>query len=66
MDLVDSNLKVLDMISVFGPYTKFLVEEISGQPTLNIPDEHYIDNLQMYMYVSNPCIHVYGLDVSAL
>ena len=27
MDLVDSNLKAKDVISVLGPYAKFLVEE---------------------------------------
>ena len=28
MDLVDSDLKVLDVVSVFGPYIKFVVAEI--------------------------------------
>ena len=31
MDAVDSDLKVLDVSSVFGPYTKFCVDEI-GEP----------------------------------
>ena len=30
MDLVDSSLKAIDVISVFGAYAKLLVEEISG------------------------------------
>lgn len=30
LDVVDSDLKVLDVTSVFGPYAKFLVEEIGG------------------------------------
>ena len=29
-NLVDSNLKVMDVASVFGPYVKFLVEDIGS------------------------------------
>ena len=32
MDLVDSNLKAVDVISVFVPYAKFLVEECGVLP----------------------------------
>ena len=31
MDLVDSSLKAMDVISVFGLYAKFIVEEIGGK-----------------------------------
>ena len=42
IDLVDSNLKAMDVISVFGPYAKFLVEEIGGECT-SMAGEHYIE-----------------------
>ena len=42
MDLVDSSLKAMDVISVFGPYTKFIVEEIGGECSAG---EHYIEYL---------------------
>ena len=31
IDLVDSDLKVLDVVSVFGPYVKFVVAEIGRE-----------------------------------
>ena len=40
MDLVDSNLKAMDVISVFGPYAKFLVEEV-GEKCTSMAGEHY-------------------------
>ena len=42
IDLVDSNLKALDVISVFGPYAKFIVEEIGGGCT---PGEHALQRI---------------------
>ena len=42
MDLVDSELKVLDVIGVFGPYAKFLVEEIGDGEAMN-EGERYIE-----------------------
>ena len=44
MDLGDSSLKVMDVISVFGPYTKFIVEEIGGECSAG---EHYIEYLRL-------------------
>ena len=35
MDLVDPDLKVWDVTSTFGPYVKFLVEEIGGGVSMN-------------------------------
>ena len=32
LDLVDSNLKITDVTTVFGPFVKFLVENISPIP----------------------------------
>ena len=44
IDLVDPNLNVLDVIGAFGPYTKFLVEEIGGGETGNVKKgERYIE-----------------------
>ena len=46
MDLVDSNLRVLDVISVFGPYAKFLDEEIGGGKPM-IVGERYVRNVSL-------------------
>ena len=46
MDLVDSNLKAMDAISVLEPYAKFLVEEIGGECT-SIAVEHYL--IEIYL-----------------
>ena len=35
LDVVDSDLKVLDVTCVFGSYAKFLVEEIDGRQSAN-------------------------------
>ena len=35
LDAVDSDLKVLDVTSVFGPYAKFLTEEMGGRQSAN-------------------------------
>ena len=32
LDLVDSEMTVLEVASVFGPYTKFIVEQIGKPP----------------------------------
>ena len=42
LDLVDSNLKAMDITIVFGPYVKYVVEEIGGRCTAG---EHYIKYL---------------------
>lgn len=42
MDAVDSDLKVLDVTSVFGPYAKFLVEEIGGRESTNSEGKRYL------------------------
>ena len=42
MDLVDSNLKTMDVICVSSPYAKFYVEEIGGECT-SMAGEHYIE-----------------------
>ena len=42
MYLVDSNLKAMDLISVFRLYAKFLVEEI-GRECTSMAGEHYIE-----------------------
>ena len=54
LDLVDSNLKVLEVTSVFGPYAKFLVEEISGGESMDI------ENGERYNYgnVFSAYVHV--------
>ena len=39
---IDSNLKTMDVISVFRPYAKFPVEEIGGECT-SMAGEHYIE-----------------------
>ena len=42
LDAVDSDLKVLHVTSVFGPYAKFLVEEIGGRESTNSEGERYL------------------------
>ena len=42
LDAVDSDLKVLDVASVFGPYAKFLVEEIGGRESTNSEGKRYL------------------------
>ena len=42
LDAVDSDLKVLDVTSVFGPYAKFVVEEIGGRESTNSEGERYL------------------------
>ena len=42
MDLVDSSLKAIDVIGLFGPYAKFIVEDIGGECSAG---EHYIEYL---------------------
>ena len=42
LDVVDSNLKTMDVTIVFGPYIKYIVEEIGGRCTAG---EHYIEYL---------------------
>ena len=57
MDVVDSSLKAMDVISVFGPYAKFIVEEIGGECSVG---EHYIEYLHMHTcsppMISNHCV----------
>ena len=40
MDLVDN---AIDVINVFSPNTKFLVQEIGGGECTNMAGEHYIE-----------------------
>ena len=42
LDVVDSNLKAMDVTIVFGPYVKYIVKEIGGRCTAG---EHYIEYL---------------------
>ena len=42
LDAVDTDLKVLHVTSVFGPYAKFLVEEIGGRESTNSEGERYL------------------------
>ena len=42
MDLVDPDLIVLDIIATFGPYVKFLVEEIGGGEPLQLGQDDLV------------------------
>ena len=54
MDLVDSNLKAMNVISVFGLYAKFLVEEI-GRECMSMAGEHYAE---IYLWVYECSAHM--------